>query len=93
MNYQKIDAVLAAALDEIKNPEEPALSVFIQTAQTPGSSVTAFLKDLGVHGISPGRQLFTATLSPRAVSVLSEQPWVRSLKLSRKLRMLDENVK
>lgn len=88
MDYQKIDAALAAALDEVKNPEERAISVFIHTEHAPGDAEAAFLKDLGVGGLTGGRQVFTATLSPRAIGELSDQPWLRYMKLSRKLRIV-----
>jgi hypothetical protein len=90
MDYRKIDAALAAALDEVRDPEERSLSVFIHTAQTPGQAEAAFLEGLGVSGISGERQVFTATLSPHAIAQLSEQPWLRYLRLSRRLRLLDQ---
>jgi hypothetical protein len=34
--------------------------------------------------------VFTATLSPSAVAELSDQPWLRYMKLSRRLRLLDQ---
>jgi hypothetical protein len=91
MDYRKLDAGLAAALDDVQNPEEPALSVFIHTAQAPGTAESDFLQGLGVNGVTSGRRMFTATLSARAVAELCQQPWVRYLKLSRKLRMLGGN--
>jgi len=90
MDYRKIDAALAAALDEVPDPEERALAVFIHTTHTPGQAEAAILEGLGVSGISGARRVFTATLSPRAISELSEQPWLRYLRLSRRLRLLDE---
>ncbi len=91
MDYRKIDAVLAAALDEMKNPEERALSVFIHTAQKVDLTATTFLREIGVRGATEGKKIFTATLSPRAVEELSKQPWVRYVKLSQKLRMVRSN--
>jgi hypothetical protein len=90
MDYGKIDAALAAALDDIQDPEERSLAVFIHTSHTPGSSEAAFLEKLGVSGVSAGRQVFTATLSPRAIGELSEQPWLRYLRLSQRLKLLNE---
>jgi hypothetical protein len=91
MDNRKIDAVLAAALDEMKNPEERALPVFIHTAQTVDPTATTFLREIGVKGATAGKKIFTATLSPRAVEELSKQPWVRYVKLSQKLRMVRSN--
>ncbi len=90
MDYQKMDAALAAALDEVRDPEERALSVFIHTAHAPVDAEAAFLEDLGVGGVTGGRQVFTATLSARAVAELSDQPWLRYMKLSRRLRILGD---
>jgi hypothetical protein len=89
MEYRKIDAPLASALEDVQEPEKPDLTVFIQTTHPPGSEEARFLEQLGVRGVAGGRQFFTATLSPRAVAELSDQPWVRSLKLSSKLRPLE----
>jgi hypothetical protein len=90
MDYHKIDAALAAALDEVPDPEERSLAVFIHTTHTPGQAEAAFLERLGVRGISGTRHVFTATLSPSAIAELSEQPWLRYLRLSRQMRLLDE---
>lgn len=89
MDNSKIDAVLAAALDEMKNPEERVLSVFIHTAQKVDLTETTFLREIGVRGATAGKRVFTATLSPRAVEELSKQPWVRYVKLSNRLRMVN----
>ncbi len=88
MDYRKIDAVLAAALEEMENPEERALPVFIHTARAVDNTATSFLREIGVKGVMEGKKIFTATLSPRAVEELSKQPWVQYVKLSQKLRMV-----
>lgn len=89
MNYRKIDAPLVAAVDEIKNAEEPLQAVFIHTAKAPDETATTFLKAMGVRINSPQQKIFTANLSPHAVKELSQQPWVRYVKLSQKLHMLN----
>jgi hypothetical protein len=89
MDYDKIDASLAVALDEAKNPEERLLSVFIQTTQGVDPVATDFLKEIGVKGATEGRKIFTAKLSPHAVEALTKQPWVRYVKLSQKMRMIN----
>ncbi|MDZ7292731.1 MAG: hypothetical protein ONB44_05485 [candidate division KSB1 bacterium] len=91
MNYGKIDAFLAAALKEAQNPEEPSLPVFIHTTQAVDVTATDFLQEIGVKGILKGKKIFTAKLSPRAVAELSQQPWVRYVKLSQKLRMVNSH--
>ncbi len=90
MDYQKMDAALAAALDDVRDPEERVLSVFIHTAHAPVDAEAAFLEDLGVGGVTGERRVFTATLSARAVAELSDQPWLRYMKLSRRLRILGD---
>lgn len=90
MDERKIDAPLASALTDVSDPEERAFTVFIHTAQAPDTAQAAFLSGLGVNGVTGRLKVFTATLSARVVAELSQQPWVRSLKLSRKLRLLHE---
>lgn len=64
MDYRKVDAALAAAMEEVQNPEEPALAVFIHMAHAPRArgEEAELLRRLGVSGIAAGRQVFTATL-------------------------------
>ena len=91
MDYNKLDADLIAQLGEVPaDADEKPLSVFIHTTKAPGPDEEAFLKDLGHKGDIAGRELFTASLSPRAIDKLSSQPWVRYLKLSRERRPLDD---
>ena len=86
MNYQKLDAGLAAALEEEDDREAMSLTVFIHTDRVPDGEALRLLTGLGV---SPGdAQIFTATVSPRMIAELSEQPWVQSIKLSRRLDAL-----
>ncbi|MBC6431586.1 hypothetical protein FM036_12555 [Nostoc sp. HG1] len=87
MNYQKLDAALATALNDIKNLEEPSLAVFIHTEPILDSAAIAVLASLGVNGVTSGKDIFTATLSPNAISQLSEQSWVKYLKRSQQLRL------
>jgi hypothetical protein len=89
MDYQKIDAALAAALDDIQDPEARVFEVFIHVAYPLSPDEAGYLQGLGVHGDTSGRQVLTATLSARAVAELSDQAWVRHLRLSRKLRLLN----
>ncbi|WP_375509654.1 hypothetical protein [uncultured Nostoc sp.] len=87
MNYQKLDAALATALNDVQNSEEPSLTVFIHTEPILGSAATAVLESLGVSGVTSGKDIFTATVSANAISQLSEQPWVKYLKRSQQLRL------
>jgi hypothetical protein len=89
MNYQKLDASLSIALRDVQNTEEPSLQVFIHTK--PVSNVeTATLENLGVSGVTNGKDVFTATLSPNAISQLSDQPWVEHMKLSQTLHLANQ---
>ena len=85
MDYRKIDAALAVALQETPNRDDPSLLVFVHTERPPCEQEAAALERHGIR-TGDGRGPFTATLSPRAVEDLSDQPWVRSLKLSQRLR-------
>lgn len=88
MNYQKLDTALAIALNDVHNPEEPSLTVFIHTQSAPDEAATALLESLGIN-VTSGRTMFSATLSANAISELSDQSWVKYLKLSQTLRPLD----
>ncbi|MDF5708436.1 MAG: hypothetical protein PUP90_12310 [Nostoc sp. S4] len=89
MNYQKLDAPLTVALNNVQDLEKPSLAVFIYTEPVSDPVVTNFLTSLGISGMRNDQNLFTATLSSNAVSQLSEQPWVKYLKLSQKLHLLN----
>lgn len=89
MNYQKLDAALAMALNDVQNREERNFVVFIHTEPVPDANAAAFLEKLGVS-VRSGRDVFTATLSANAISQLSDQPWVQYIKLSQKLRSLNK---
>ncbi|MEH2067809.1 MAG: hypothetical protein V7K47_06525 [Nostoc sp.] len=89
MNYQKLDAPLTVALNNVQDLEKPNLAVFIYTEPVSDPVVTSFFTSLGVNGMRNDQNLFTATLSSNAISQLSEQPWVKSLKLSQKLHLVN----
>ncbi len=88
MDYRKIDAALAAALDTVQNPEERMLIVFIHTANEPGAVEAEFMKRRGISTEAGKGRVFTATVSSRTVADLANQPWVSSLRLSQKLRLV-----
>ncbi|MDM9582206.1 hypothetical protein [Nostoc sp. GT001] len=90
MNYQKLDAALATALNDVPNLEEPSLAVFIHTESVLDSAAIAILESLGVSSVTSGKDIFTATLSPNAISQLSEEPWVKYLKRSQQLRLVNQ---
>ncbi len=88
MNYSKTGAALASALARVTDPSARTFSVFIRTNREPASEEMALLEDAGINDIAPGPQVLTATLSAQEIEQISEQPWVRSLELSRPLRLL-----
>ncbi|MEH1824430.1 MAG: hypothetical protein V7L22_03520 [Nostoc sp.] len=92
MNYQKLDAALTTALNDIQDSEETNLAVFIHTEPVLDSAATAVLESLGVSDVSSGKDIFTATLSANAISQLSEQPWVKFLKRSHQLRLVNKRI-
>ncbi|MEM6398847.1 MAG: hypothetical protein AAF757_01250 [Cyanobacteria bacterium P01_D01_bin.116] len=87
MNFSKLDIALILALKKIQDQSRPCLVVFIHIELPIDSEAIALLEDFSVSGITAQRDVFTATLSSNAVSQLSEQPWVKSLKLSQQLRL------
>jgi hypothetical protein len=90
MDYQKLDTALAVALNEVGSAQEPSLNVFIHTKpDADATESTAMLENLGVPNVTPEKDVFTASLSPNAISQLSEQPWVQYIKLSQKMRLLN----
>jgi hypothetical protein len=90
MNYQKLDSALAIALNEVENPEEPIFVVFVHTNSSLDADKITFLESFGITGVTEGKDIFTATLSVNAISELSQQPWVQYLKLSQKLRLINQ---
>jgi hypothetical protein len=64
-------------------------NIFIHTGGAPTAEQTDFLKRQGVADAQLQRPIITATVSARTVRELSEQPWVRYLKLSSQLRLVD----
>jgi hypothetical protein len=90
MNYHKLDAALATALNDVQDSEEPSLGVFIHTEPILDSAATAVLESLGVSGVTSGKDIFTATLSANAISQLSEESWVKHLKRSQQLRLVNQ---
>lgn len=91
MNFSKLDNALILALKRVNEPSKPCFVVFIHTESVLDSAAIALLESLGVSGITAGKDVYTATLSPNAISQLSEQPWIHYLKLSRELGFVGED--
>ncbi|BBD61267.1 hypothetical protein NIES2109_40950 [Nostoc sp. HK-01] len=88
MNYQKLGAALAMALNDVQDPATPSLTVFIHTEPISEAAI-AILQSFDVSDVTSDKDTFTATLSANAISQLSEQTWVKSLQLSQKLGLLN----
>ncbi|MCJ8280038.1 MAG: hypothetical protein MJK14_09015 [Rivularia sp. ALOHA_DT_140] len=88
MNFSKLDTALILVLKKIQDQSRPCLVVFIHTESPLDSTAIAVLEGFGISGITATRDVFTATLSLNAVSQLSEQAWVKYLKLSQELRLV-----
>lgn len=89
MNYQKLDAALAMALNEVSNPETASLDVFVHTQPALHAKAVAILENLGVSDATNDKDVFTAQLSPSAIAKLTQEPWVQYLKLSQQLHLVN----
>jgi hypothetical protein len=88
-NYSRLDAALAQACDETP-ADDRALTVFIHTLEPPTAEQSQRLANLGVNLPASPRRILTATLSPVQVAALSNEPWVKYLKLSQRLKMAEK---
>lgn len=96
MDYRKLDAALAAALEDEERPAAarggarpvPKLPVFVHVDPAAAAARRAELARLGLRAGSMLGGIGTATLSPEQVRELSEQPWVRQIRLSQPLDSL-----
>jgi protein tyrosine phosphatase len=90
MNYQKLDAALAMTVNQVADPQEANLVVFVHTQQPLDENAIAFLQRLGISNITENTNVFTATVSLNTLSELSQQSWVQYLKLSQKLHFVQK---
>lgn len=88
MNYQKIDLLLSDALSDEPLMDEPDFIVFIRMVEPPDVEQIEELKRLGVKDASAQKNIFSAQISSRAISELSDKPWISLLSLSQKLEPL-----
>jgi hypothetical protein len=66
------------------------LIVFIHVNRGLEQSEAAELQELGIDDTAVKKRIMTAKVSPTVVDKLTDKPWVRSIKLSQKLRPLGE---
>jgi len=85
-DWRKLDAALAAALGSAAlGAAEQLLTVFVHF----DADGAQRLRRMGI-GADPAVGIATATLPASDVEALSEQPWVRRIRLSSPLRLLDD---
>jgi hypothetical protein len=87
MNYTKVDAALAAALKR-KDTNKRIIPVFVGVKKGLGQTEMTHLQKLGITFNREIPEIFSATISQESISELSDQPWVRYLKLSTRLKPL-----
>lgn len=93
MNFSKIDSALAMALDEESVLSDEVYSVFIDLASSLDSGQREFLSKLRVEVSDLKSLTFTATLSQEQIGQLSEQPWVKFIHFSQKVRPVNRKQK
>jgi len=85
MNYNKVDAALAAALKS-EETDKNFIPVFVGVNKGLGQNEKEYLQKLGLIFNKDIPEIITATISQEAISELSDQSWVRYLKLSTRLK-------
>jgi hypothetical protein len=85
MNYNKVDAALAAALKS-EETDKNFIPVFVGVNKGLGQNEKEYLQKLGLIFNKDIPEIITATISQEAISDLSDQSWVRYLKLSTRLK-------
>ena len=85
MNYNKVDAALAAALRS-EETDKNFIPVFVGVNKGLGQNEKEYLQKLGLIFNKDIPEIITATISQEAISELSDQSWVRYLKLSTRLK-------
>lgn len=84
-DWPKLDAALAGALGSASGADRP-LTVFVHVDPEGASGLAAF----GVDPDSVQGGIATTTLGAAEIGALSEQPFVRQIRLSSPLRLLDD---
>jgi hypothetical protein len=85
MNYNKVDAALAAALKS-EETDKNFIPVFVGVRKGLGQNEKKYLQKFGLVFNKGIPEIIPTTISQEAISDLSEQSWVRYLKLSTKLK-------
>lgn len=89
MDYSKISPQLNLALEEQPDDDDRRLVVFVHATAEPAPEQRESLKQQGID-LPADQKIFTATLSPRQVKLLSDEHWVQAIRLSQTLRPKSE---
>ena len=90
-DYTRIAGALLQACEETPAADR-LLTIFVQTLKPPTKDQAKHLSAPGVRLPTRPKQIFTATLSPSEVIKLSHEGWIKSLKLSQRLKALHESL-
>ena len=90
MDFRKIDAALAAALEDTADLDGAKLSVFVHVDPKAPARQRGVLARLGLPKSATSGGIATATLTPEVIGRLSEQPSVTQLRLSTPLNLLGD---
>ena len=85
MNLGKLDAPLSMMLESKEQESGQRLSVFVRTEVGLPAAARSTLKALGIE-VTPNASVFSADLTKEQVSELSDQPWVKMVRLARVAR-------
>jgi hypothetical protein len=85
MNYNKVDAALAAALKS-EETDKNLIPVFVGVKKGLGQDEKEYLQKLGLTFNKNVPEVIPTTISQEAISELSDQSWVRYVKLSTRLK-------
>ena len=88
-DYTRIDGALLEACAETPATNR-LLTIFVQTLEPLTEDQAKQLSALGVCLPTRPKRIFTATLSPSEVIKLSHESWIKSLKLSQRLKALPD---
>jgi hypothetical protein len=86
MDDRKLSPQLTLALAEEGDADQRNLVVFIHAIKVLTARQRESLKQLGIDAPTAGAKVFTATLSPKQVDLLSGKKWVQAIRLSQTLR-------
>ncbi len=87
MDYTKLDASLNTVLPGSRQKPGVTIQVFIHTVSPIDQPELAILRRHGIRA-ERGATVITALLTPDSIADLSDQPWIRSLKLAKQSRPL-----